>query len=228
MKLGDILKECSLPPSTIKELSTILFGINTLKHIEVSTCRQKTGKNLLTLTALRSRIRVISKKCDTTDEVAVSICESTSSTKETDKSKASDNDSKKTVSDEETKLTSTATKMKPPRNRNNISTINNDDDVVDPNIDRLTDQVLNLPREYRPICLAQDETIRSKNSNHKNGDDESSNHIDVPTLPEITNEIYVHNAGADSMSANDEELTVSCVETSIPEPNEIQKKREKD
>ena len=90
-------------------------------------------------------------------------------------------------------------------------------------MERLTDQVLDLPREYRPIRLAQDQTISSTKSKGKTGDDGSSV-IDVPTLPEITDEIYVDNARADSMSANDEELTVSCVETSIIEPNEIFKK----
>ena len=54
-------------------------------------------------------------------------------------------------------------------------------------MDRLTDQVLDLPREYRPIRLAQDKTISSTKSKGKTCDHGSSV-IDIPTLPKITDE----------------------------------------
>ena len=164
------------------------------------------------MTTLRIRICLLSKKCDATDDVSVAICNSTTSSKDPNKSNATDDDSKKTVSDVDTELISTIMKKKPHMNQRKISAINNDNDVVDTNMDRLTDQVLDLPREYRPIRLDQDQTISSMKSKLKTGDHKSTV-INIPTLPEITDEIYVDNARADCMSANDEELTVSCVET---------------
>ena len=57
LKIGDIMKECMLPSSTVEELTVILFGVNRLKNnTGVQTRSQKSGKNLVTLTELKRRI----------------------------------------------------------------------------------------------------------------------------------------------------------------------------
>ena len=56
VKIRDIMKVCILPSSTVEERTIILFGVNRLKNnTGVRTCSQKSGKNLVTLTALKQR-----------------------------------------------------------------------------------------------------------------------------------------------------------------------------
>ena len=81
--------------------------------------------------------------------------------------------------------------------------------------------MLDLPREYKPIWLARIRTISSKRKQNQHVGNGS---IDIPTLPEFSNEIDVGN-GVDSLSANDEELTLSCAEGI--EPKEINKEQNK-
>ena len=69
-------------------------------------------------------------------------------------------------------------------------------------IDNLTDEVLNLPREYRPIRLANNTTINSRSSVHL---------VRVPNLPPLASEIYI-DENTELMSTNDEELTLSCID----------------
>ena len=228
IKIGEIQKECMLPPSTMKELGLILFGINKLKDIGVTTRGQKRGKNLLTLTAMRARILHLSSKCNTKDDVSVQIYDDTTSNKSHNSRKLndSDNDSSKTETDIDTEIGSSKNNMMKKRDmvQTKASSIDNENDVVDTNIDRLTDQVLDLPREFRPIRLAHDQTISKKQLYASLTNDSIA--IDVPTLPEFSKEIYVDKNGVDNAITNDEELTVSCV-ADITEPNEINKMQKK-
>ena len=73
------------------------------------------------------------------------------------------------------------------------------------NLDTLTDQVLTLPREYRPIRLSQNNTICSENASKA-----SSCSVNLPKLPELTAEIFVNNDN-DIISV-DSNTTVHCYE----------------
>ena len=55
------MKEFNLPSSTLKELSSILFGINWLKNVGVVIRNQAKGKHLLPLTTLKKRIGILSR-----------------------------------------------------------------------------------------------------------------------------------------------------------------------
>ena len=60
--------------------------------------------------------------------------------------------------------------------------------------DHLTDQVLTLPQEYRPICLRNDPVLQKKNNSNKDSticstSTGTSSTFVHPTLPEISNNI---------------------------------------
>ena len=132
------MKECMLPTSTMmEELSIILFRINKLKNGGVKSRNGKNGKNLITLTALKTSIQNLSSKFNITDK-EVEICYNNNT------SKSSSISSTKTTNEEQPILMVTS------------------DNLMETNIDRLTNDVLILPRENRPICLAHDQTMSSK------------------------------------------------------------------
>ena len=90
---------------------------------------------------------------------------------------------------------------------------------------------MNLPREYRPIRLANDKAISTKATADKQNDPEQSSKattkVDVPSLPAFANEIYVDTVTMDNNSLAADELTVSVDNAGIPESNEIKKKCKK-
>ena len=92
--------------------------------------------------------------------------------------------------------------------------------LVNTNLDQLTDDVLNLPREHRPIYLAEDCTI-SLNANKKKDTtniNEGITKLNVPTLPEFSTEIYVDPNKIESIIGD--KNTVSVVDDK-PTNNEI-------
>ena len=105
------------------------------------------------------------------------------------------------------------------------------DKLMETNIDRLTDDVLNLPREYQPIPLANDKAISTKATADKQDDLEQSSKatakVDVQSLPAFANEIYVDSVTMENNSLAADELTVSVDNADIPESNEIKKKCKK-
>ncbi len=207
IKMGDIMKECLLPTSMIEELSIVLFGINKLKNVGVKTRNEKNGKNLITLTALKTRIRNLSQKCNTIDDEAEVVHGNSNSS----------NSSK-------------ISSIKSTNKEQPMAMIHNDN-LMETNIDRLTDDVLNLPREYRPIRLENDKAISTKGTADKEDNTEQSSKVTakvhVPSLPAFTNEIYVDTDAMDDISLAVDELTVSVDNADIPESNETKKKRKK-
>ena len=183
------MKECILISSIVEELTIILFGVNRLKNnTGVRTRGQKTGKNLVTLMALKQRIRILSSKCNMSDdEVSVEICNNSTNSSLTKTNKTTNNDTNndcvsanKTLSDNDT-ICSSSKDTRTSKNinnqnkavaRNGKQTIRDKDmmngkKLVNTNLDQLTDDVLNLPREYRPIRLAEDHTISSNAKKEK-------------------------------------------------------------
>ena len=95
--------------------------------------------------------------------------------------------------------------------------------LVNTNLDQLTDDVINLPREYRPIRLAEDCAISSNAKRKKDPTNlnESVAKVNVPTLPEFSIEIYVDPNEMESIIGD--EITVSVVDDKITN-NEIKDK----
>ena len=97
--------------------------------------------------------------------------------------------------------------------------ISNNENPIDMNSDNLTHQVLTLPREFRPICLSEHNTIRSENASKA-----TSGSVNLPKLSKLTAETLVNNDD-DALTVNDEDITVSVNEVS--HKSEIQSKRKK-
>ena len=87
------MKECTLPLSTVEELTIILFGVKRLKNITgVQIHSKKTGKNLVMLTALKQCIRILSSKCNMSDdEVSVTICDNSTNSSSSKANKTTNN-----------------------------------------------------------------------------------------------------------------------------------------
>ena len=203
-----LMKQLNLPSSMIKELSSILFGINRLKNVGVVTRNQAKGKHLLPLSTLKKRIAVLSKKCNTTDKSSTTKDNDSRTTNSCKNSISSD-----TITDgHSTTASPKIAEISRSRKRDDSSrTVEasiveqlNDDSFnhFENDIDTLTDEVLNLPREFRPLRLANDTTINSKSA---------ATSISVPNLPPFTSEIYI-DENTELMSANDEELTQSFID----------------
>ena len=208
IKMGDIMKECLLPSSMIEELSIVLFGVDKLKNGGVKTRNEKKGKNLITLTALKRRIRDLSQKCNTIDDEVEVVHDDSNSINSSNSSKISS--------------------IKTTNRVHRIEMVHNDK-LMETNIDTLTDDVLNLPREYRPIRLANDKAISTKATADKQNDPEQSSKatakVDVPSLPAFANEIYLDTVTMENNSLAADELTVSVDNADIPESNEIKKRK---
>jgi len=295
IRVFELMKEFNLPSSTVKELCSILFGINRLKNVGVVTRNQAKGKHLLPLTSLKKRIGLISKKCNTTDESSTTkkdndstksghdststymrknsiasdtITDAHSNTTSpviaeimtANSTNASEDDSlpltllrKKILSSKFKQNTTTITHRKGNTSKASTSDGTRIVDlmplsslkkrtgegksmidrphtlkasiVAQPNndsfgnfendIDTLTDEVLNLPREFRPIRLANDTTINSKST---------VTSVSVPNLPPLASEIYVDD-NTELMSTNDEEITLSCIDEF--EGEDIKRRRKK-
>ena len=101
---------------------------------------------------------------------------------------------------------------------------------METNIDRLTGDILNLPREYGLMYSVHDQTISSKAT--ADTDDQSmskaASKINVLSLPAIAIEIYVNADAMDGTSLAVDELTVSVLDNAnIQECIELKKKCKK-
>ena len=141
------MKEYLLPTSMIEELSIVLFGVGKLKNGGVKTHNEKKGKNLIMLTALKRRIRDLSQKCNTIDDEVEVVHDDSNSSNSSNSSNFSNS----------SKISS----IKTTNRVHQIEMVHNDK-LMETNIDTFTDDVLNLPREYRPIHLANDKAISKK------------------------------------------------------------------
>ena len=75
----------------------------------------------------------------------------------------------------------------------------------------MTDQVLTLPREFRPIRLSHDSTIRTEGGGQSKATCEKISEVNTPKLPEFSAEIFVDKV-REELTVNDEEMTVSVIE----------------
>ena len=205
VKLSYLVDDYNLPTSSMKELGAILFGISRLEKRGVVTRTQIRGKNLSSLSSLKKRISALAKQC---------MVEQPDSPTPTTDSTIKDNDSDDVTSTKNSK----DTQQNSSHVGNKKKRISNEN-PIDMNLDNLTNQVLTLPREFRPIRLSEDNTIRSENASRA-----ASRSVNLPKLPELTAEIFVNNDD-DELTVNDEDMTVSVFEAS--HESEIQSKRKK-
>ena len=163
------------------------------------------------------------------DEVSGTICDNSTNSASTKTNKTTNNNTNndcvsanKTLSDNDTIYSSsqdTRTSKNVSNQNNAVSRhvkeivrdkeMMNGKELVNTNLDQLTDDVLNLPREYRLIRLAGDCTISSNTKRKKDTTNlnESVAKVNVPTLPEFSTEIYVD--PNDMESKLGDEITVS-------------------
>ena len=208
------------------------------------------------MSALKKFIGNLSKKCNTTDDDAtVEVCDISTGSKNLTNSYDNDHSHTTIIEVDATtdslKPNSTSSRKRHNHNtrqsnsnkkdkKNSIQaldgTIDNNSNVVETNMDTLTNQVLNLPREFRPICLVQDTAISSKpngNVKHNSTNVDSTNNqlnddqvptqpIDVPTLPPLRTDIYINNTNEET-SVIDEDVTLSM--SDMVEDNDLSRKR---
>ena len=203
VKLSMLLDDCNLPASTLQELGGILFDISKQQRHGVVTRTQQRGKNLTSLTTLRKRIASLARHCMILQP----------------DSPAPTNDSTVIANDSDDNASATT------KTDTQISSKVNDtsQNPIDTNLDKLTDQVLTLPREFRPIRLSHDYTIRSVDDRSKAMSTKTSD-VNLPKLPNFSAEILVHNE-REELTVNDEEMTVSVIEGN--HNSEIQSKTKK-
>ena len=142
MKLSWLLDDYNLPASTMRELGAKLFDISKLEKHGVVTRTQQRGKNLTSITVIRKQMASLAKHC--------MILQPTSPTPTNEST---------IIANESDENSSQATKTD-----TLVSSKNNDttEIPIDTNLDSLIDQVLTLHREFRPIRLSHDSTIRTE------------------------------------------------------------------
>ena len=145
VKLSYLLDDYNVPTSLMKELEAVLIGISRLEKRGVVTRTQIRGKNLTSLASLKIQIATLSKQCMVEQpDSPIPMTDSTINVNDSD-----DNSSTKNKEDTQ-KSTSVS--------HQNI--VSNNKNPIDMNLDNMTNQVLTLPRESRPIRLSEDNTIR--------------------------------------------------------------------
>ena len=208
IKLSMLLDDYNLPSSTMKELGSILFAISKLEKIGLVTRTQQRGKNLTSLTTIRKQMASLAKHC------MVLQPDSPAATNKSSESTIIANNS----DDNSSEVVKIGT-------RNSSNVVDQTEIPIDTNMDNLTDQVLTLPREFRPIRLSHDCTITTAEDGISKARCEKPSDLNIPTLPDFSSEILVDNKAAEELTVNDEEVTVSVIEGN--HDSEIQSKTKK-
>ena len=166
--IGNILEVLNLPPSSGKPLYLLLLSVNK-KNIEnkIRTRTQK-GKQLQAYSEIRKRV------IDLTDSICKSVMKSTS--------EQENNEENNTIEVSVVHNTTDAS----------ISDLVECNICDDDDAENLADQVLNLPKEYRPVRLSEDSTIM-------NSEMPPPAAINVPTLPPMLN-INIANDDDDTLT----------------------------